>query len=1301
MEQKEGDVAQFMAKKWKRGPCKLLGSEGGESLRCLDAKLTLEMGQNERKRTFKYELSQDMNNLEKQLNNEILHEKDSKSALSVIKVQFDKFLHSDVLKPFDPYSSSASYDREVRKNFKDYTQMEAQTFKETIIQNMNSIEQCIVERASHEQELQNGLKRLNERKLQIQECKVQEVKASDASSGDKDCSRIVSDKGNDQGLENQSNTSGDESSRSRNECNDKSTSGDDTDIRPSYDTEPMVERVALANLIANLKLDIDENKKIQKQLKKANASLTQELKECKSTLAETSRTLGESNSIRDSCLVALQNKQTKLEKYMAFNDRRVDYDKLKYHFRAPTAQDMEILIKTCLMPLALKTQNDSFAFVHELKKEMHVDLKYVESLENEIDELESDKQNFQTCMICSYKNNCNAYMSYKVKECECLAQKLSKQTESVSKEVYTELLQSFAKLEKHSISLELALQQCQEQMKNDTVCKEKASNVFQKEREQYFEIQDLKAQLQDKNIAISELKKLIEKCKGKSVETKFDKPSVVRQPNAQRIPKPSVLGKPTPFSDSLERKSFSQTKSVPKTNVSESLSKTVTPHSWPQVRKSSFAKPYDVNAPGPSRNSPKHVSFQSPRESVGSNDMVHNYYLEEAKKKAQLQKDKALNTKPSVQQSARLPNTANGNKPKPRNFNQQPRNWPPSMSSRVSNRTVNTAEPPRNQKTFLKSKDLACPTCKKCIYSANHDECILKYLSKVNSHASAQKKHAQSHKTTKRYIPVEKKSDSKNHDPTTAMNKTLALLAKAFKVNTIPTNNNQRSSLIPCNSQIVQPGMNTSQDIKMQMVDANVGNQVRHNAVQYDGNEVGQNAVQNPGIQIVENIKGLSVVLEIANQHGMEMLLQHGGGKWDVAYLQQQLHIAQKIEAGIQITQEEFEFMAAADAHEETERVKVNCTSEDTLQQASTSGTQSDNAPVYDLDGSTEIERLQAQLGDLKGKSCDTQCASNTLDPLFQKLEDEKVSLESQQRANSNSNGFSSPIVNNTAKTRRPHPWSNSNTDRVPSKSKSSCLSNNVKKIEENHRNSQIPKNQKHMSSECNNITLAIRNAKSKIVCVMCKQCLVTANHDVCVLNYVNDMNSRVDNQSANVSKCENQKKHKANAKKSKELGSKGNADYAGCKDTFKSTSGGAQFLGEKLVSWSSKKQDCTTLSTAEAEYVSLSACCAQVLWMRTQLTDYGFHFNKIPIYCDSKSAIAISCNPVQHSRTKHIAVRYHFIKEHVEKGTIELYFVKTDYQLADLFTKALPVDRFNYLVRRLGMRSLSPQELDRLAKLQ
>ncbi|GJX03635.1 hypothetical protein Tco_0189551 [Tanacetum coccineum] len=202
-----------------------------------------------------------MNNLEKQLNNEILHENNSKSALSVIKVQFDKFIHSEMLKSSN-YDSDA---REARQDFKNYTQIEAQTFKDLIIQHMESIEQC---------------------------------------------------------LENQSNTSGDESNRSRNECNDKSTSGDDMDIRTSYDIELMVEvpytaeynvfsnerqhceqlesitntcvvekvdsnvildspdmcdndiqtdqnavecddeRVVLANLIANLKLNVDENKKI-------------------------------------------------------------------------------------------------------------------------------------------------------------------------------------------------------------------------------------------------------------------------------------------------------------------------------------------------------------------------------------------------------------------------------------------------------------------------------------------------------------------------------------------------------------------------------------------------------------------------------------------------------------------------------------------------------------------------------------------------------------------------------------------------------------------------------------------------------------------------------------------------------------------------------------------------------------------------------------------------------------------------------------------------------------------------------
>ncbi|GJY47104.1 hypothetical protein Tco_0436167 [Tanacetum coccineum] len=596
------------------------------------------------------------------------------------------------------------------------------------------------------------------------------------------------------------------------------------------------ERVALANLIANLKLDVDENKKIQKQLKKVNASLTQELIECKSILAETSRTLGESNSIRDSCLVALQNKQTEFQRYKNLNDRTIDYEKLEHklnetlgllaqkdidikeglnlkaykisvvkekhdelvkqslltkshyeglvkektktihmlapkcptfngrptfvnpmylkkaqyekpclyeiphdqsdpanrlvpdreetltleresrsklnkdlvkpydytklnslyeifkpptqeylvqlahaneirkkmwrksfvktkpnicknidflpvsksisksrqaynvmtnninhlrelvnqvwvkhskdHFLAQTAHDMEILIKTCLMPLALKTHNDSFAFVHELKQEMHADLKYVESLKKEIDELESDKAKF---------SNMYDMLLQEFKECECLAQKLSKQTEFVSKEVYTELLQSFAKLDKHSISLELALQQCQEQLKNDTVYKEKVSNVFLKEHEQYFEIQDLKTKLKDKDISIC---------------------------------------KPAPFSNSLETKHFSKTKLVPKTNVLEGVN-----------HRTNVSRPH-----------------------LKSNKM---------KEKAVPNTSQVKFKKTEVEDHHRISSI----------FNQ-------SKSVTVCNDTL---------KSRTSNVNAVCATCGKCVFNSNHDACISKYLHDVNA----------------------------------------------------------------------------------------------------------------------------------------------------------------------------------------------------------------------------------------------------------------------------------------------------------------------------------------------------------------------------------------------------------------------------------------------------------------------------------------------------------------------------------------------------------------------------------------
>ncbi|KAJ9553113.1 hypothetical protein OSB04_017158 [Centaurea solstitialis] len=154
-------------------------------------------------------------------------------------------------------------------------------------------------------------------------------------------------------------------------------------------------------------------------------------------------------------------------------------------------------------------------------------------------------------------------------------------------------------------------------------------------------------------------------------------------------------------------------------------------------------------------------------------------------------------------------------------------------------------------------------------------------------------------------------------------------------------------------------------------------------------------------------------------------------------------------------------------------------------------------------------------------------------------------------------------------------------------------------------------------------------------------------------------------------------------------------SDHAGCKLNRKSTSGACQFLGDKLVSWSSRKQKCVSLSTVEAEYVAAACCCSQVLWMKTQLADYGYTMHQIPIYCDFSSAIQIAANPVQHSRTKHIDIRYHFIKDHIEKGNVELFFVESERQIADLFTKAFDEKRHYYLLKMANQQNNPPSPID------
>nr|GEU51947.1 retrovirus-related Pol polyprotein from transposon TNT 1-94 [Tanacetum cinerariifolium] len=229
-------------------------------------------------------------------------------------------------------------------------------------------------------------------------------------------------------------------------------------------------------------------------------------------------------------------------------------------------------------------------------------------------------------------------------------------------------------------------------------------------------------------------------------------------------------------------------------------------------------------------------------------------------------------------------------------------------------------------------------------------------------------------------------------DLTTAIDMTLALIAKAFTLNiTTLTNNNQRSSSNPSNMHIAQPGMNIDQDCNTSILidipgEANLGNK-----------EISW-IKSNDGGNIVDGVKIISGV--IGSGGGIELAEGNGNG------INATAADCSRGKAGIHCTQEEFEFMAAADAYEETKRVKLNYTSKDTLQQAFISGTQSDNAPVYDSDRSTEIKRLQAQLGDLKD-------------------------------------------VKRTTRTRRPLPRNNPKNDKAPFKSKSSQLLNNLEKIDD------------------------------------------------------------------------------------------------------------------------------------------------------------------------------------------------------------------------------------------------------------
>nr|GEX96985.1 retrovirus-related Pol polyprotein from transposon TNT 1-94 [Tanacetum cinerariifolium] len=1192
------------------------------------------------------------------------------------------------------------------------------------------------------------------------------------------------------------------------------------------DVESDDERVTLANLIANLKLDVVENKNVQKQLKKENTTLAQEFKVCKTILAETSKTLGESNSGRDSFLVALQNKYTEFEKYKALIDRTIDYDKLKRklnetlgqlaqkdietkrrlildreetlalerenrtklnkdsirpydyttlnslyeifkpptqefeiqlahtnkirkkmwrkpfvkykpnifknigflpisksisksrqaynvmtnninhfkeivdnawikhskdQFHAPTAQDMEILIQTCLMPLALMTQNDSFIFVHELKKEMHADLKYVESLEKEIDELESDKAEFsymydmilQECVsnevMCIYllslsdldalaKLKC-LYL-HKVKECDCFAQKLSKQTESVSNEVHTELLQCFAKVEKHLISLEIALQKCKERVKNDTVRNEQASNVFQK-REQYNEIQDLKAQLQDKNIAIKGLSKPV---------TAQTLPQIARQVFAPILGyKDLVQGNIT-----INKRSSGYDELLTGNHGSDlytiSLQESTTPlclmakasptQAWLWHQRLSHLNFDYINLL-----SKKDVVIGLPKLKFIKDQLCS--FCELSKEKRSLFKSKVV---PSLKGRLNLLHMdlcgpmrvaiINGKK-----YILRTRLIVESIHIRfdeikkmyetyVANETSGLV-PQRQKVSDYDNSDLV-PQLQNVSSSADahvssqqeldllfgplYDEFFIVGTSRVNKSSS----------------PINN-SNQQDTQPTTNIQTTSAASTSTY-VHAEENNDNQAEEEHLQDDEFTNPLCVLIQEVA-ESSSHNIGNS---NVPTFNQPQVSE--YRRTKDHQLEQVRGiLSKPMQTSKTVIRLKWLWKNKKDEDQTIIRNKVRLVAKgyaQEEGV-----DFEESFAPVACLEAVRIFVAYAGHKSfpiyqmdVKMAFLNGPLTKEVYVAQPDGFVDpdhpekVYRLRKALYGLKqapkaryeelSKFLTSKgFTKGTIDPTLFTIRYGEDILLVQIYAK-----YALEILHKHGIYKR----QSIGTPMATKPKLDANLSRNL--VDQTDYHSEIM-SLMYLTSNRPDIV--------KEVCYCARyQSLPTEKHLKEVKRIFRYLRGTI-NMGLWYPKGS-----------SFGLTAFSDADHDGCIDTHKSTSGGIQFLGDKLVNWMSKKQDCTAISSAEAEYMALSASCAQVMWMRTQFQVYGLHYKKIPLYCDYQSAIAISYNPVQHSRTKHIHTRYYFIKEQVENGIIELYFVRTEYQLADMFTKALPEDRFKYLVR-------------------
>nr|GEV89698.1 hypothetical protein [Tanacetum cinerariifolium] len=1005
-----------------------------------------------------------------------------------------------------------------------------------------------------------------------------------------------------------------------------------------------------------------------------------------------------------------------------------------------------------------------------LKEEMVADLRYFNSLELEVDSLKSQLKTQKTWFSNEidrlsreyyYVDHMNVILGVyteldEVTNLQCDYLKTLEKYECLEKELSKSKMmsKSFEALPKHAINLEIDLQQCQEKIKNDKSFKENQSKEFRKEREHKFEIQDLKAQLQDKGIAISELKKLIEKLKGKYVDTKFEKSSVIRQPNSFKSQRPSILGKPTIFSYSLERKDFSKSKSVTKNNVSNDFSKPVTAQILPPNKKSILKNtnvlalgmyklhttptqtrttqlPYDF------RKTNKRVSFSTrviPATSVSrpqlkSNQIEDRVMLNNSQRKKQEVEDQRRNVK----------------------F--------------FKNKTSVTA---CNDSLNARTSDVnfICATCGKCVLNVKHDMCVLHSLNGVNSRtkipmvvlvssrdpkrivnqsvAKPHRKIVASESTNqkprytnrklyenvfhcvKNYIvlysfaarrddPIHRRlwvlkahdgkcsrgtglysitlQDTSSPNPICLMAKatssqawlwhrhlshlnfdTINLLSKNDIVIGLPKLKFVKDHL--CSScelgkskqkytwthflrskdktpevlidflRLVQRGLHA----QAEAIATTCFTQNRSLVIPRQ-EKTPYHIINNqkPSIKFFHIFGSLCYI--VRDGENLDKIKEKGDACIFVGY-STQLRAYRVFNKRTRVIVETIHVN-----FDELPQMASDHVSSDPVPQCQRTALEHDNlspGPQFVSKSSAETtadapnQCQQQNTTPLNNQTTpEPTCQVPTQAPTVTSTENinqaETISENAQVEDDEFINIFCTPVqdrgetssrhvdLSNMHTFYQRHPFKHRWTKDHPLEQVTGNPSQSVRtrrqlestREEELHQFDRLDVWELVDRPLCKNIInmkWLWKNKRDKENTVIRnKSCLVAKGYDQKEgVDFKNHLHQLLDWKFVGTPMAT---KHLDADLSGTPVDQMKYQNHAGCLDSRKSTSGGIQFLGgDKLVSRSSKMQDCTSMSLAEAEYVSLSTCCAQVLCMRTQLTDYGLHFDKIPMYCDSKA---------------------------------------------------------------------------------